>query len=526
MVRLLTTRGTLVFGIILFIALKISALHYPFYWDESWSYAPGVKLMYLHGPSLMPNAIDQFYSRGHPLLFYASAAAWMKIFGASHFSQHSFALFISVLLIIAMYEVCIRLFNKRVAVISLFLLPLQVIFYVQATFLLPEMMIALLSLLSLYFYVKGRHKLTILSLTALLFTKESGMVLALVLGIHAFFYLFNKEERRRARAKKFLSVALPCMLIGIFFLLQKRLNGWYLYPEHTGYIQLVRHVFWYKFMYALDTLFAHDNRIRLFQLLLLLCVIVAVHLREIRYAAPLLTAYLIFITVDNRFHWVPRKALFLLLMGSFFYAIRQLIHLSDTRTKQKTQFIYLGTSFLFSYLVFSCINFFSARYLLCAMAILFILVAAYFDFLISRLYDQIYKLTIACIMLIAYYAFKYNDGLLDKNLGAFDAMKVQEEVVTYFEKSGLYDKSIATDNFLNVEHLQKPFTGFLHSDHTFSSVTYNISSATDYVILDNIKLDAKGQNLMYDTVSSSPSFQLVYKSAKGPAWAEVYKRNR
>jgi hypothetical protein len=31
---------------------------------------------------------------------------------------------------------------------------------------------------------------------------------------------------------------------------------------------------------------------------------------------------------------------------------------------------------------------------------------------------------------------------------------------------------------------------------------------------------------MYDTVSSSPSFQLVYKSAKGPAWAEVYKRNR
>ena len=99
MLQYLKTRWELFLVLAIFIAVKLPALHYPFYWDESWSYAPGVKLMYLHGPSLMPNAIDLFYSRGHPLLFYASAASWMRLFGDSHISQHAFCLFLSILVV-------------------------------------------------------------------------------------------------------------------------------------------------------------------------------------------------------------------------------------------------------------------------------------------------------------------------------------------------------------------------------------------------------------------------------------------
>src|SRR6185312_16370159 len=108
MLQFLKTRWELLLVLSVFIILKIPALHYPFFADESWSYAPGVKLMYLHGPSLMPNAIDLLYSRGHPLLFYAAAAAWMKIFGVSHIAQHTFSLLISLLLIAAVYEVTLR----------------------------------------------------------------------------------------------------------------------------------------------------------------------------------------------------------------------------------------------------------------------------------------------------------------------------------------------------------------------------------------------------------------------------------
>lgn len=526
MVQFAKKRGLLVVTVILFIAFKISALHYPFYWDESWSYAPGIKLMYLHGPSLMPNAIDPFYSRGHPLLFYAAAAAWMKIFGPSHFAQHSFALLLSVLLIVSVYEVALRLFNKRVATITLFLLPLQVIFYVQSTFLLPEVMIALLTLWTLYYYVTDKYRRLFVACVLLMFTKESGMVLVFVLGAHALLSFGSAGGMRHLRIRKLVAIALSFVVIGLFFLLQKKLNGWYLYPEHMGYIKFVRHVVWYKFMYALEMLFFYDNRIRIFQLLLLLAIIVAVHLKQARYALAMLPAYVVFLTIDNRFHWLPRKIMLVLLVISFLVTVRQLVLSYEARYRERTRFIYLGVVFIFAYLVFSCINFFSARYLICVMAVLFVIVAAYFDFLLGRLYPQIYKLALACLLLTAYYAFKYNNGVLDKDLGAFDAMKVQEDVVTYFERSGLYNANISSENFLNTAHLQNPMTGFLHGTRTFSNVAYDVTPATDYAIIDNIKAGNQEESMMYDTVKNSPYFQLAFRSARGPAWAEVYVRKK
>ena len=89
--------------LLVFVALKIPHLHYAYFWDESWPYAPALRAMYLHGPGLMPNAIDPELSRGHPLLFHALAATWMKIFGTSHVSLHSFALLISILFLIFIY---------------------------------------------------------------------------------------------------------------------------------------------------------------------------------------------------------------------------------------------------------------------------------------------------------------------------------------------------------------------------------------------------------------------------------------
>jgi len=150
--RYFKERWLLWLGIIAFILYKLPALHYLFYWDESWSYEAAVKLMYVHGPSMMPNAIDTTFSRGHPLLFYFLVSGWMKLLGSGAFSQHVFALLISVVLIWATYEISCRLFNKRVALLTLAILPLQCIFFVQSTMILPEVMVALLALLTLYFY--------------------------------------------------------------------------------------------------------------------------------------------------------------------------------------------------------------------------------------------------------------------------------------------------------------------------------------------------------------------------------------
>ncbi len=504
--------------LLVFIAIKIPALHYPFYLDESWSYAPGVKLMYQHGPSLMPNAIDLFYSRGHPLLFYTTAATWMKLFGASHIAQHTFSLLVSLFLIIAVYEVCSQLFNKRVALISLLLLPLQVIFFVQSTMLLPEVMIALFSLLTLYFYVKGKYLFTFLCCSALVLTKESGMVMGLVLGIHASANLLNKKETWNERLKSFLSIFSAGVLIGIFYLVQKHINGWYLFPEHIGMIDWDWNVFWKKMKFSLEVLFYQDYRFRLCGLLFLLAIVVAIHLKDLRYATPLLPGYLIYAIAEDRFSFMPRVFLLVIMLLSLVYTVYQLVNLSGIKATATKRFIYLCVLFMIAYLLFSCINFFTARYLVCILVIELILLAAYFMLYISMLYDLIFYLTIACIALTGFYGYKYDNGLKDINRGAFDAMTVQENVVSYFEKEHLYGKNIFA-SFPNREHLQKPFTGFLHTDSVFKNVGFEITDNMEYFIIDNI--DSVQQN---NYIKTNKAYQLVFKTTKGMAWAEVYKK--
>ena len=110
-----------------FVILKILHLSYPYYWDECWPYAAAIRQMYEHGVSLSPIAIDVELSHGHPLLFHCMVALWMHVFGHSHFAMHSFALLVSLLLLVAVYEAGYRLFNKNTATIALLLVVTQVI---------------------------------------------------------------------------------------------------------------------------------------------------------------------------------------------------------------------------------------------------------------------------------------------------------------------------------------------------------------------------------------------------------------
>ena len=522
MLQFLKARWELFIAMILFIAVKIPVLHYPFYWDESWSYAPGEKLMYLHGPSLMPNAIDLFYSRGHPLLFYALSASWMRLFGDSHVAQHAFCLFVSLLLLLAVFEVCLSLFGRQVARASLLLVPLQVMFFVQSTFLLPEVMIGLLGLLTLYCYVNGKYVFAWLCCSALLLTKESGMVMGLVLGMHAAANLLNVKEPVTTRVASFLSMVGAGIVIVCFYLLQKKLNGWYLFPEHTGLIVLNWNIFWNKFRYALDVLFGFDMRYQLFHLLLLLAVITAVRVKDIKLAWPLVPGYLIYVIVEDKFLWMPRKILFVVFLVSLAITAWQMVNLSVSRTRPRTRFIYLGALFFAAYLCFSCINFFSSRYLICVLVILLIFVAIYLDIYIARLYETIRYIVLGCIIVISIYAFKYDTGIGDTNFGAFDAMHVQEEIVNYLERNSLYNENIAATNFQQREHLEKPFTGFRHTPSAFTKVSADTLAVSRFILFDNVEPDPRYSAIKKDTAN----FRLLYHAEKGQAWSDIYERKK
>ena len=511
-------RWVLILVLTVFTIAKLPALHFPFYWDESWSYAPGVKLMYLHGPSLMPNAIDLFYSRGHPLLFYASAAAWMKLFGDSHFAQHSFCLFLSLGLLAAIYEICLRLFSKRMAVISLLLVSSQIIIFVQSTMLLPEIMVSLLSLLALYCYATGKHLFTFFSLSALMLTKESGMVMGLVLGAHAVWTLFVKSESSTRKAWNILSVSGAWCVIVCFFLLQKKLNGWFFYPEHIGLMNFSWEMFKGKLRFCLEIMLYHQNRAHLYLLLILVSPLVALKTRDWRFILPLILGTLLFILAGEYFGYLTRRLLYPLLFILFIYSFFQLDKLYNPQNRQRSKFVFLLILFISGYLSFTCLNFFSNRYVMVSIIAFLLLASFCFDLFLRQVKEFFFYVLIMAVAGIAFFAFKNNSGIGDVDLGSSSAMQVQQETINYCEQHNMYDQVISAHSPLQRAHLTIPYTGFLSSDRKFSRVKVNVEPDTHYIIIDNIDNDSVFSRSQY------PDFHPVFRTDIGGAWAEIYQR--
>ena len=131
-----------------FVLFKIPDLFLPYFWDEAWSYVPAIKDMTLKGPSLLPNSISPDLYRGHPLLFYFMSSTWIKLFGTNIWITKLFPLIISLFFLQTVFSFTKKNFNYLTAILTLFFLIIQSVFFAQSTFLLPEVLIALFTVLS------------------------------------------------------------------------------------------------------------------------------------------------------------------------------------------------------------------------------------------------------------------------------------------------------------------------------------------------------------------------------------------
>lgn len=525
MAEFFRTRWILLFVLLVFTACKIPHLSYAYYWDESWPYAVAIKDMYKHGISLMPGTIDPELSRGHPLFFHAIGAGWMNIFGSSHISMHSFALFISVLFLIAIYEAGIRLFNTNVAIISTILVAIQVMFFVQSSFVLFEMLIAFLAFLSIYYYTVDKFFMTGLCLTALFYTKESGLIAGFILGLAALSGLFNKESSITLRLKRVSSTAVPCLLIGIFFVLQKIRLGWFIFPLYNDLIEHRWEMFWYNFkVLCMAGVFTRDNRHFYFILVLALCIFTAIRTKNYKHLIlffPALTVY--YCTDDMRSgRLMPGIPFFMVLIISIiiwlYIVIKKLEYFEN---KRQRLFIILLCAFIFCFLCFSSLNFFTPRYLLAAMVPLLFIAAVLIDRYIHfiDMNNAIFYPAVIIILAIGFFTFKTDEGWGDANLGAFDGLAVEQKLVEYFEDNNCYDSVIGVGSFLEREHLLDAATGFLRTSKTFSKANWYIDTKTDYAVFTNIEKDNR-----YEQVKKDLSFTLAYRYQKGEVWGEIYKR--
>ncbi len=480
--------------------------------------------MYHHGISLMPTAIDPELSRGHPLFYHAIAAIWMNVFGPSLFSMHSFALLISVLFLIAIYESGIRLFNQRVAVLSLLLTATLTVFFIQSSFVLFEVLIAFLCFLSIVFYVSEKYFLAAICLTAVFYTKESGLMVGFVIGIDALISLFNRGIDIRIRIRRFLSIAIPCLLIGIFFLLQKHVRGWYIFPLYNDLIEHNWGAFWYNFRRnCVRNTFDDFNKYYYFIVLLVVVLTTAIKNKNVKYLAPFLPASIIYLIVDDRRGgevYFSGLLMFLLIatVVCMFYAFRSLKIYADNRQQR---LLVLSGVFIFVFLCFSSLNFFTYRYLLAAIIPLFFFTSVIIDKYLDRSYRVLYYPILIIILCISGYAYWSDDNFGDSNPGAFDGLDVQQKEIDFMIRNNFYDKSIGVGSFLTHEHLIDPATGFLHGEKPFDKnrVRWELDPSTDIILFNNLEPDNR-----YNSFTKEKNIHLIYRYAKGKAWTEIYER--
>lgn len=523
MFQFLKSWWVLLVVVTLFILFKIHHLAYPYYWDESWPYAAAVADMYRHGISLVPGSVDPELSRGHPLFFHAVAALWGKVFGMSHVSMHSFGLTISMLFLIAVYEVCRRLFNVRVAIMSLLLVSTQVLFIVQSSYLLLEMLVALLAFMSLYHYIRGNFIQTCLYLSALFYTKESGLIMGFVLGIDALLRLRGLgKDTWKENAGRLLSIGIPCILMGVFFLLQKHINGWYILPLYT---QLVEHTwsnFWHTFSKnVVSCMFVSDYRFWYFIIAAALTTYTAIRKKAyglLTFIIPMLLVFFMTVEQGPKGYW-DSLIHFCGLVVSMLVAVYFIARPSLFPVLIQRRFIVLWGCFIVCFLVFSALNFFTYRYLLATIIPALCLVAVITDKMTESAKPGLFYTVLAAMMGVSAYAYVHDDGNGDTDRSCFSIMKMQQGVVDYLEQHNEYSAAISANSFLHREHLIDPTTGYLRGSKVFTNVKWDIDGNTQYIIVDNIEGDSR-----YEWIKQQPYYRLVYRMEMGGRWVELYGR--
>lgn len=261
-------------GIILlvFVFFKLQDISLPYFWDELGVYAPGaLKMIDNQSIGVLPINLEPEYSRGHPLFFVFSQAVWMNIFGQSVVSGHSFSILLGVLTLIATYFTSNNLFDKRTALFATTLLAVQPIFYALAGLILPEMMLALFVLLSVWAIIRQRWFLFFILSSVAIMIKESAIVLPALAAMVVFADAFKSKKFFSLQNTIKMFFALGSLLVfGIFLLIQKEQNGWYFFPLHINLMEHSAINTYYKVKQICDEVFYRQGRIYLSLLLFIL----------------------------------------------------------------------------------------------------------------------------------------------------------------------------------------------------------------------------------------------------------------
>jgi hypothetical protein len=200
-----------------------------FFWDELTVYFRASEYLYQHQLSILPNAIPDELSRGHPILLLFIFASAFKLFGVQPIVAHLTAALISCIGFYFLFLIAKKFCQPIIAYAITLTIFIQPAFISQSILILPEMPLLSMTLAALYFYLNKNYWMCALFTILALQFKESAIVLPFV------FLLSDTIQNHKFSLKSFYILCIVPLLIGFvaYFTLQYYMRGYFFYPLHT-----------------------------------------------------------------------------------------------------------------------------------------------------------------------------------------------------------------------------------------------------------------------------------------------------
>ncbi len=494
--------------------LRAQYIDITFCWDEAWVYAPGIRHMMESGPSLLPDAIPEFYSRGHPLLFYFLGGIWLKIFGTSFVAYHTFPLTISVLFLFFIFISVREWTNGLTGFAVMVLISVEKIFYTEAANVLPEILVALFFLLSVRYYVRERMWMYILFASLGILTKESGIVIpAAILFGNLLLNIKNpKGLFTSAAIKKQLLIVAPLLTFILFLSVQYMYKGWFLFPEHTGMMIKKSTEFIEKLNFAFEWLLEDGQIFWMSGCLALLLVFGGKeHQRSTLFMSliGLLVSLYVIKNFNTDIEFMVLIA-FAILLGAIHLIGRTLFGNSDIKLKK---ILLINFAIYLSYLIFCSVNFVTVRYLIALLPFGFFLYVV----TIKKLSPNPWVFIGVIVFLFAVLAPENFAKNKQSNLIAQIAyVEIRHDLVKKLEALQTYDNSIGINDFVIRRTLQDPYSGFLSSSKVFTKVDWSVDESKEFIVTSNLD--------PYPDFVKQGKYVLVNRWEKGVHWVELWQR--
>lgn len=184
--------------LLLFFLIKIyfitSRYHLPI-WDEAVYIGMG-KYIYSAGSAGLWEMIRPY---GLPMIL---GALW-SIGLDQVYSSQTIAIFFSCATILMTYLIAKELFNKKVALVSAFLLSITPVFFLYSIYALTEIPSTLFALLAVYFYIKKKYIYSgLFTGIAFLFRFPQGLILVPIALAMLADWFFEKKDSKKSRKEK------------------------------------------------------------------------------------------------------------------------------------------------------------------------------------------------------------------------------------------------------------------------------------------------------------------------------------